>query len=115
MTCFVTRVGFRRWGVSGALAAAAVDFAGERGARAIEGYPMLTLPGQQITWGELYVGSRSVVEDAGFAEVSRPTRRRIVMRIDFWPESSEQHDCSGADGFPWRTTRGPATGGAPRR
>lgn len=83
LTCFVTRVGFRRRGVSGALAAAAVDFARERGARAIEGYPMLTLPGQQITWGELYVGSRSVFDDAGFVEVSRPTRRRAVMRIDF--------------------------------
>lgn len=83
VTCFVTRVGSRRRGVSGALAAAAVDFARERGARAIEGYPMLTLPGQQITWGELYVGSRSVFDDAGFVEVSRPTRRRAVMRIDF--------------------------------
>jgi GNAT superfamily N-acetyltransferase len=82
-TCFITRVGFRRRGVSGALARAAVDFARERGARAIEGYPMITLPGQQMTWGELYVGSRSIFADAGFAEVSRPTRRRVVMRIDF--------------------------------
>lgn len=81
--CFVTRVGFRRRGVSGALAAAAVDFARERGARAIEGYPMIRLPGQEITSGELYVGSRSVFGDAGFSEVSRPTRRRAVMRIDF--------------------------------
>ncbi|GAA4574914.1 hypothetical protein GCM10023176_43090 [Micromonospora coerulea] len=85
VTCFVTRVGFRRRGVSGALAAAAVDFARERGARAVEGYPMITAPGKTITWGELYVGSRSVFADAGFAEVSRPTRRRVVMRFDFQP------------------------------
>jgi hypothetical protein len=52
------------------LAGAAVDFARERGARAIEGYPMLTLPGQEITWGELHVGSRSVFADAGFAELA---------------------------------------------
>lgn len=83
VTCFVTRTGFRRRGVSGALAGAAVDFARDRGARAIEGYPMITQPGQEITWGELNVGSRSVFADAGFAEVSRPTRRRVVMRIDF--------------------------------
>lgn len=83
VTCFVTRTGFRRRGVSRALARAAVDFARERGARAIEGYPMITHPGQKITWGELYVGSRSIFADAGFAEVSRPTRRRVVMRIDF--------------------------------
>jgi GNAT superfamily N-acetyltransferase len=37
VTCFVTRAGFRRRGVSRALARAAVDFARDRGARAIEG------------------------------------------------------------------------------
>ena len=83
VVCFVTRVGFRRRGVSAALAAAAVPFARERGARAIEGYPIVTRPGQNLTWGELYVGSRRIFEDAGFVEVSRPTPRRAVMRIDF--------------------------------
>lgn len=86
-TCFVTRVGYRRRGVSAALAAAAVGYARERGARALEGYPMIVLPGQEITWGELHVGSRSIFADAGFTEVSRPTRRRAVMRIDF-PQSA---------------------------
>jgi GNAT superfamily N-acetyltransferase len=83
VTCFVTRTGFRRRGVSSVLAAAAVDFARQRGARAIEGYPMITRPGQEVTWGELNVGSRGIFADAGFTEVTRPTRRRVVMRIDF--------------------------------
>jgi GNAT superfamily N-acetyltransferase len=82
VTCFVTRTGFRRRGISRALARAAVDFARERGARAIEGYPMITQPGQEFSWGELYVGSRSIFAEAGFTEVSRPTLRRVVMRID---------------------------------
>ncbi len=38
-TCFVVRSGFRRRGVSYALARAAVDFAWKRGARVLEGYP----------------------------------------------------------------------------
>ncbi|MGI8479441.1 MAG: hypothetical protein ACR2M2_06240 [Gaiellaceae bacterium] len=83
MTCFVTRAGFRHRGVSRALARATVDFARQRGARALESYPMITQPGQEITWDELYVGSRSIFADAGFAEVSHPTPRRVVMRIDF--------------------------------
>jgi GNAT superfamily N-acetyltransferase len=83
VTCFATRAGFRRRGVSRGLARATVDFARERGARALEGYPMLTEPGKEITWGELHVGSRSIFVAAGLAEVSRPTRRRVVMRIDF--------------------------------
>lgn len=83
VTCFATRPGYRKRGITYALAAAAVDFARSRGARALEGYPMLTEPGQEITWGELFVGKRSVFAAAGFTEVSRPTKRRVVMRIDF--------------------------------
>ena len=83
VTCFVTRTGFRHRGISRALARAAVDFARERGARAIEGYPMITQPGHEIRWGELHVGSRSIFSAAGFTEVSHPTLRRVVMRIDF--------------------------------
>jgi GNAT superfamily N-acetyltransferase len=84
VTCFVTRTGFRRRGISRALARAAVDFARERGARALEGYPLLTEPGQKISLlGELHVGSRHIFADAGFTEVSHPTLRRVVMRIDF--------------------------------
>ena len=83
VTCFVVRAGFRRRGISRALARATVDFARERGARALEGYPMITQPGTEVTWGELHVGSRSIFAAAGFAEVSHPTPRRVVMRIDF--------------------------------
>ncbi len=83
ITCFVARAGYRRRGISYALARAAVDFARDRGARALEGYPMITQPGIEIAWGELHVGSRSIFEAAGFTEVSHPTPRRVVMRIDF--------------------------------
>jgi GNAT superfamily N-acetyltransferase len=83
VTCFVTRAGYRRRGITYALARAAVDFARERGARALEGYPMITRPGQEVAWGELHVGNRSIFEAAGFTEVSHPTPRRVVMRIDF--------------------------------
>lgn len=83
VTCFLTRAGYRKRGVSYALARGAVDFARERGARAVEGYPMLVEPGQDVIWGELHVGTRSIFEAAGFAEVSRPSKRRVVMRIDF--------------------------------
>ncbi len=83
VTCFVTRAGYRRRGVSRALAAASVGFARGRGATALEGYPIVVKPGQEFGWGELYVGSRDVFAAAGFREVSRPTERRAVMRVDF--------------------------------
>ena len=83
MTCFVVRVGYRGRGITYRLAEAAVEHARVRGARAIEGYPMIPDPGQIVTWGELNVGHRKVFEAVGFREVSRPSKRRCVMRIDF--------------------------------
>jgi GNAT superfamily N-acetyltransferase len=79
VTCLFTRAGFRKRGISRTLARTAVEFARERGARAIEGYPMTT---KNAILEELHVGTEGVFADAGFEEVSRPTLRRVVMRID---------------------------------
>lgn len=83
VTCFVTRAGYRRRGISRVLAAATVEFARARGARALEGYPMITQPGEEVSWGDVHVGSRSIFEDAGFTQVTQATPRRVMMRIDF--------------------------------
>lgn len=83
VTCLVVRKGFRGRGLTYHLAQATVGFARSQGARAVEAYTMLTQPGKTITWGELHVGARQVFEEAGFKEVSHPTVRRVVMRIDF--------------------------------
>ena len=83
ITCVFVRSGFRRRGISHALVQAAVGFARQRGARALEGYPLLTTPGEEVTWGEVHVGTRSMFAGASFREVSHPTPRRVVMRIDF--------------------------------
>lgn len=83
VTCFHTRPGHRRQGVAGDLVRAAVPFAREHGAKALEAYPMRTEPGEPVSWGEAHVGTVAMFEDAGFVEVSRPTPRRVVMRIDF--------------------------------
>jgi GNAT superfamily N-acetyltransferase len=83
VTCFVVRKGYRGRGLMYFLALATIDFARKRGARAIEAYPMITQPGKVITWGELHVGARQVLEEAGFEQVTHPTLRRVVMRVDF--------------------------------
>ena len=83
VTCIVVRKEYRGQGLTYPLALATVEFARRRGARALEAYPMITQPGKEITWGELHVGARQVFEEAGFAEITHPTARRVVMRIDF--------------------------------
>ncbi len=80
VTCLLTRAGFRRRGVSRALARAAVVFARERGARALEGYPITTT---NVITEELHVGTESVFANAGLTEVSRPSPRRTVRRIEY--------------------------------
>lgn len=83
VTCLVVRKSYRGRGLTYPLARATIDFARERGARALEAYPMITVPGKEITWGEMHVGARQVFEDAGFEQITHPTARRVVMRIDF--------------------------------
>jgi GNAT superfamily N-acetyltransferase len=80
VTCLLVRAGFRRRGLSSALAKAAVELARERGARALEAYPMTTTDALSE---ELHPGTVSVFADAGLTEIGRPTQRRAVMRIDF--------------------------------
>jgi GNAT superfamily N-acetyltransferase len=82
IVCFAIRPGYRGQGLTRPLAKAAVDYARAHGARAVEGYPMLAKPGQAVSWGEMNVGSRSTFAAAGLRDVSRPTTRRVVMRLD---------------------------------
>lgn len=90
VTCVFIRAGFRRRGISRSLIQAAVEHARTCGARALEGYPMTTQPGTLITLDEIHVGSRSIFADAGFTEVSHPTLRRVVMRIDYRSAGRQQ-------------------------
>jgi len=79
VTCFFTRPGFRKRGISQELASAAIEHARAHGARAVEGYP-LSRPGAVAD--ELHVGLESTFASLGFVAVSRPSSRRVVMRID---------------------------------
>jgi GNAT superfamily N-acetyltransferase len=82
IVCFAIRPGYRGQGLTRPLAKAAVEYAQAHGATAVEGYPMVPKPGQNVSWGEMNVGSRNTFVAAGFREVSRPTTRRVVMRLD---------------------------------
>lgn len=80
VTCLLTRVGSRGRGVATALAAAAVDFARDRGARVLEAYPITVA---NATWGEEHPGPLRCYLDAGFEVVHRPSPRRAVVSIHF--------------------------------
>jgi GNAT superfamily N-acetyltransferase len=81
VTCFLVRAGYRKQGVARALAVAAVEHARSRGAAALEAYPMTSTGNALLE--ELHVGTVGMFDAAGLQELSRPTLRRAVMRVDF--------------------------------
>ena len=82
VTCFRVRDKFQGQRLTYALAAATVPFARERGARVLEGYPIITEGAGEITWGEVFVGPLGAFEAAGFEVVHAPSKRRRVVRIE---------------------------------
>lgn len=83
LTCLFVRPGHRRRGVSRVLIAAAVEAARAGGARALEAYPMTTT---DALAEELHPGLLRTFVEAGFVEVTRPTKRRAVVRLDLVTE-----------------------------
>jgi GNAT superfamily N-acetyltransferase len=80
VTCFYIHRHHRRAGVAAVLLDAAVAYAQNQGASAVEGYPVDTR-GDRRPSGDLFTGTVSLFAGAGFTEHSRPaTGRRIVMR-----------------------------------
>ncbi len=82
--CIRVRPGHRRRGISHALLAGAVEFARERGAPAIEGYPVDN-GDARVDSTMAYVGTRSSFERAGFEKAADTTSvlngfPRVVMR-----------------------------------
>jgi GNAT superfamily N-acetyltransferase len=88
VTCFVVRRGFRRGGVSRVMARVAVSFARDRGARAIEGYPIFTT---DVIMEELLIGT--VMPGVPLLVSSRRHRRPVVLAS--WPTS--RHSASRTD------------------
>ena len=77
--CFFVRRGQRRQGLTGALLRAAIAWAGARGARILEAYPIDTA-GKRLREDALYTGLASTFRAAGFEEVARRSPTRPVMR-----------------------------------
>jgi GNAT superfamily N-acetyltransferase len=79
VVCFYVERGERRGGVATALLEAAVAYAAEGGAAAVEGYPKDTGDSRRHA-NEMFVGSAAMFRRAGFEEVARRSPTRPVMR-----------------------------------
>jgi GNAT superfamily N-acetyltransferase len=79
VVCFYVVRSERRGRVAAALLDAAVDFATDHGAAAVEGYPKDTA-GARKHANEMFVGSMSMFQEAGFEEAGRRSPQRPIMR-----------------------------------
>jgi len=79
ITCFFVAKDYRRQGVSAQLLRAAAEHARRRGARMLEGYPVVSRTGSMpdaFAW----TGLPASFVAAGFREVARPSASRRIMR-----------------------------------
>jgi len=87
--CMTVRKKYRRQGVALALLRAAIEYAGEHGAPAIDGYPR---PDEQMSDGAVFMGTESLFRRAGFRKIrgvlpglKRPWAPRVTMRASCAP------------------------------
>lgn len=83
VTCFAVDSRHRRSGVGSALLRAAVDFAREHGATAVEGHPVdvAALSAARVAGSAIFTGTVAMFSAAGFTEVARTYSTRPVMRL----------------------------------
>jgi GNAT superfamily N-acetyltransferase len=81
VVCFFVAKTARRQGLTVALLRAAVDFARERGARIVEGYPKDLPTGATTPDIFAWHGTASAFRQAGFHEVARRSSTRPIMRF----------------------------------
>lgn len=77
--CFFLRKDVRGQGLTRVLLEAAVDFAQENGAAAIEGFPFAG--SKQRSSGDIQVGFEAVFAACGFQVIRTPSSSRAVMRL----------------------------------
>jgi GNAT superfamily N-acetyltransferase len=69
----------RRQGLAGQLLKAAIQFARQRGAKIVEGYP-IDSAGEKKNTVSVFTGLASTFVEAGFVEVERRAPTRPIMR-----------------------------------
>jgi GNAT superfamily N-acetyltransferase len=102
VTCFFVARPWRRRGVTVELLKAAVKFAGKRGAKIVEGYPVEPNKDQPDVF--VYTGLASAFRKGGFKEVLRRSPSRPIMRCAVRP-SDQRAALAAAERRPPQSSR----------
>jgi GNAT superfamily N-acetyltransferase len=89
IVCFVVGRSSRGLGVAKALLNAGIDYARKHGAATLEAYPVEVAEGQRVPSGDVYKGTLSMFEAAGFQLVARREApggtSRPIVRLELTP------------------------------
>lgn len=80
INCFVVRVGHRGQGIGRGMLVAAIRYAMEQGASAVEAYPV---DGERTSVVDYFTGTLGMFEDEGFVELIRRNDTRPIVRLTF--------------------------------
>lgn len=78
INCFVVRTGHRRRGIGAGLLAAAIAYARDQGASAIEAYPV---DGERASAVDYFTGTIGMFNEHGFVEIIRRNDTRPIVRL----------------------------------
>ena len=79
IVCFYIKKGYRKNGLTLKLIRGAVEYVRRRGGKIIEAYPTV-IRSSQAPPVSIFMGIPAVFNQAGFREISRPSRSKMVMR-----------------------------------
>ena len=81
ISCFFIKKEFRKKGLSSEILKGAIEFCKRRGAKIVEGYPVVPYD-ENMPAAFAWTGFPSAFIKAGFKEVERRSRTRPIMRIE---------------------------------
>ncbi len=81
IVCLYVPRGSRGEGIAEQLVKGAVDFVREQGGRVVEAYPVQPRS-KKVPPVSSFMGLPAIYERAGFVEVARPSKSRIIMRCE---------------------------------
>ena len=79
IVCFFIAGPFRKHGVTVQLLEATAEYVRSKGGRIVEGYP--TKPERKTGDAQVYMGTTSAFEKAGFVEIARRSKNSSIMRL----------------------------------
>ncbi|MCH7586691.1 MAG: GNAT family N-acetyltransferase [Chloroflexi bacterium] len=80
IVCFYVGKEYRKGGMLAALIRGAIEYVRDQGGKIVEAYPTVPKEGVRMPPVSSFMGLPSAFEKAGFVEVARPSKSKVILR-----------------------------------